>query len=41
MSEFGVFDIDAAVCRIETAVSGHAGGADAVESVATKFGANE
>ena len=39
--EFGVFDVDAAVVGVERAVARHAGGADAVESVDAKFGANE
>lgn len=41
MSESGVFNIDAAIFRVEAAVSGHAGGADTVKSVATILGSNK
>ena len=38
---FGVFDVDATVFSIKRAVSCHAGGANTVKSVATKFGADK
>ena len=37
----GVLDVDAAVLGIEGTIAGHASRADAVESVATKLGANK
>ena len=41
VGEFSIFDIDAAVVSVEAAVTRHASGADAVESVDTKLGAVE
>ena len=38
---FGVLDVDTTVLGIEGTVAGHAGRADAVESVTTKLGANK
>ena len=41
VGKFGVFDVNTAIVGVEGAISRHAGGADAVESIATKFGTDE
>ena len=41
VGEFGVFNVNAAIFRIEGAVTCHAGGTDTVESIDAEFGAHK